>query len=119
MERSTSEYVCAFLRLIRERNPVGHILLILDNARAHIAGKTKRLAKSLNITLVFLPPYSPDLNPIEQIWKSIRRRVSQVFVRSEWALKETIRTIFHLLAKKPSFMEGWLKIFKLRLSNLL
>ena len=75
MEHSTSEYVCAFLRLIRENNPVGRYLLILDNTRAHIAGKTKRLAKSLDITLVFLPTYSPHLNPIEQIWKSIRRRI--------------------------------------------
>jgi len=53
MEHSTSEYVCQFLRLIREKNPAKHILLVLDNARAHIAGKTKRFAKSLNITLVF------------------------------------------------------------------
>lgn len=119
MEHSTSEYVCAFLRLIREKNPKKHILLILDNARAHIAGKTKRFAKSLNITLVFLPTYSPDLNPIEQIWKGIRRKISQIFVRSEWAFRETIRTTFHYLAKKPGFMEGWLNTFKPQLSNLL
>lgn len=119
MERSTSEYVCAFLRLIREKNPVKHIIPILDNARAHIAGKTKRFTRSLNINLVFPPTYSPDLNPIELIWKSIRRRMSQIFVRSEWAFKETIRATFHLLAKKTSFMENWLKIFKPELSNLL
>jgi len=119
MERSTARHVCAFLRLIRMKNPVGHILIIVDNARAHIARETKKFAESLDIFLVFLPPYSPDLNPIEQIWKSVRRKISQILVKSEWAFKETIRTTFHLLAKRPSFMEGWLKTFKPVLSNLL
>jgi len=47
------------------------------------------------------------------------RNISQIFVKLEWAFRETIRTTFHLLAKKTSFMEKWLKIFKPPLSNLL
>lgn len=119
MEHSTAEYVCAFLRLIRDKNPKKHIILILDNARAHIAQKTRAFAESLRISLVFLPPYSPDLNPIELIWKSIRRKISQIFVKSEWSFKETIRTTFHRLAKKTTFMTGWLATFQPILSNLL
>jgi hypothetical protein len=45
MEHSTAEYVCAFLRLIRDKNPKKHIILILDNARAHIAQKTRAFAE--------------------------------------------------------------------------
>ena len=119
MKRSTAKYVCAFLRIIREKNSKKHILLIIDNARAHIAQRTMSFAKSLGITLVFLPTYSPDLNPIEQIWKSIRRKISQIFVKSEWSFKETIRATFHHLAKKPSFTRGWLNKFQPVLSNLL
>lgn len=119
MERSTSSYVRKFLRLIRDRNPCRHIILILDNARGHIAWATRIFAEKLDMTLVFLPPYSPDLNPIEAIWKSIRRKISQIFAKSEWAFKETIRTTFHRLAKKPSFAQGWLKTFQPVLSNLL
>ncbi|ODS43079.1 MAG: transposase [Candidatus Altiarchaeales archaeon IMC4] len=119
MEHSTSKYVCEFLRTIRDKNPVVGIIILLDNARSHIAEATKKFAESLGIVLVFIPPYSPDLNPIEQIWKGIRRRISQVFVKSEWAFRETIRTTFHRLAKKPSFMENWLKVFQPVLSNLL
>jgi transposase len=118
-ESSKAPQVCEFLRLIRDKNPVKHIIVILDNARSHIAGKTRRLAESLNITLVFLPTYSPKLNPIEQIWKSIRRKISQIFVKSEWAFKETIRTTFHYLAKKSSFSQEWLNTYKPILSNLL
>jgi transposase len=34
-------------------------------------------AKELNMNLVYLPPYSPDLNPIEYIWKSVKRVLSE------------------------------------------
>jgi len=119
MGRSTVAYVCDFLRLIRDKNPKRHIIVIIDNARAHIAKRTEKFAKSIDMTLVLLPPYSPDLNPIEQIWKSIRRKISQIFVKSEWSFKETIRTTFHLLAKRTSFMKGWLNKFQPILSNLL
>jgi len=77
-DHSKSSNMCDFLRIIREKNPIKQIILVVDNARSHIARKTRSFAESLNITLVFLPAYSPDLNPIEQIWKSIRRRISQI-----------------------------------------
>ncbi|MFQ6063540.1 MAG: transposase [Methanosarcinales archaeon] len=38
--------------------------------------ETIKKAKELGIYLIFLPPYSPDLNPIEYIWKSIKRMLS-------------------------------------------
>jgi len=111
MERSTTKHVCEFLQRIRSRNPGKHIIIIIDNFSSHISKITRRYAESIGIRLLFLPPYSPHINPIELIWKSIRRRVSQVFITSEWSLKETIRMTFHKLAKKRSFMGGWLETF--------
>ncbi len=61
------------------------------------------------IKVEHMPPYSPDLNPIEQIWRCIRRKISQIFVKSEYSFLETIRTTFYRLAKKTSFMDNWLK----------
>jgi len=119
-ERSKAKHVCEFLKLIRLRNPAKHIIVILDNARSHVARETRAVARSINMTLVFLPPYSPDLNPIEYIWKSVKKRVSQILsVRSEWSLKEAIRTTFHRLAKQTSFCQCWTKIFQPVLSSLL
>lgn len=111
--------VCDFLRKIRSKNRNKRIIVFLDNARAHVAKKTNAFAESLNITLIFIPPYSPQLNPIEFIWKSIRRKISQIFVKSEWSFKETIRTRFHQLAKKKSFMDSWLQVFQEILYTLL
>lgn len=48
-------------------NPDGDIVIILDNFRSHHANRTREFAEANRIQLVFLPPYSPDLNPIEFI----------------------------------------------------
>lgn len=109
MDNSKKESVFAFLRGIREKNPKGKIIAILDNFASHVAAK--RYAESLGIILVFLPPYSPDLNPIEQIWRCVRRKVSQACVKSERSFRETIRSSFHHFSGKLSFMKGWLETF--------
>jgi transposase len=46
------------------------IILVLDGAGWH---KSKSLLIPDNVTLVFLPPYSPELNPIERLWLHIKR----------------------------------------------
>lgn len=100
-----------FFRLVSERNHGKKIIMFLDNFKSHVANATKVFAKSLGIVLVFLPKYSPHLNPIEFIWKSLKRILSQIFAKSEWSFKETIRTVFHRLARKKSFMRGWMEKF--------
>lgn len=118
--RSQTQNVCGFLRKVKDRNPGKHILIILDNFMSHKAAATRRFAESHGITLVLLPKYSPDLDPIEFIWKSVRRRISQIsFIRNEWSFKESIRTAFHRLAKSRSFMSAWLEKFQPCFSNLL
>jgi transposase len=66
--------------LIKELKPGQTV--ILDNASFHKSIKTKELLESVGCKLLFLPPYSPDLNPIEKFWATmkrwIRRRVTQV-----------------------------------------
>jgi len=54
------------------------ILLVLDNARYHHAKILKPWLEDTSevLELFFLPPYSPDLNPIEMLWKKTRRNVT-------------------------------------------
>lgn len=58
-----------FLREVSERHPDEFILMVMDGAGWH---KTKALQVPDNMALIFLPPYSPELNPVEHIWESIR-----------------------------------------------
>ena len=47
-------------------------LLVLDNGRFHHA---KSLEVPENVVLLFLPPYSPELNPIERLWQDIKAKL--------------------------------------------
>jgi transposase len=62
-------------KLQRRRRAHRRQLLILDNARYHHAKLLKPFlwTRRRALSLVFLPPYSPDLNPIERVWKLARR----------------------------------------------
>jgi transposase len=55
----------------------GKLVLIWDNAPCHIARVVKAKAAELGIELVYLPGYSPDLNPIERLWGWLREEVTR------------------------------------------
>ena len=64
--------------LINRYKNSGKMLLILDNDRAHHAKQLKPFleANKDKLKLLFLPPYSPDLNPMEWFWKFLRKQVT-------------------------------------------
>ena len=70
---------CHFLeRVARWRSGLpGKVVVIWDNAPCHIAKVVTGHAAELGIELVFLPGYSPDLNPIERLWDWMREEVTR------------------------------------------
>ena len=68
-----SESVCAGLEKLRKRYPNQFLYIILDNAAYQRCRKVKHKAEELNINLIFLPPYSPNL--IERLWKFLRKEL--------------------------------------------
>jgi len=58
-----------FLRELSKEYPEDQILLVCDGASWH---KSKGLKVPDNISLLHIPPYTPEMNPIEQIWKQLR-----------------------------------------------
>ena len=53
-------------------------VVIMDNASFHRSKKTRELIESANCRLVYLPPYSPDLNPIEGWWDIIKDNIRSI-----------------------------------------
>jgi transposase len=69
-----TETMCELLRAIAARGLAGPITIVLDNARYQRNATVQTLAAELEITLLYLPSYSPNLNLIERLWKFIKRK---------------------------------------------
>jgi transposase len=67
--------VCALLKEIAIRYYDRHIVIVLDNARCQRCRLVQQTAELLHTQLTFLPPYSPNLNLIERLWKFVKKKV--------------------------------------------
>jgi transposase len=86
-------------------------MIILDNFRSHHAKLTTETAEKLNIDLIFLPPYSPHLNPIEYIWKTIKREISPLYIETQKQIRELIETHFKNRSESLSYAKKWIEKF--------
>ena len=81
-----------FLDELSAVNPQTLIIMVLDNGAFH---KAKRLNIPNNIKLVFLPPYSPELNPAEKMWAKFKRGFTN--------------KLFHSLEQVSQFIDNTIK----------
>ena len=107
-EDQTKERICECLEGVREQNPGQRILLVLDNFSSHVCEYTRRRAHQLGIDLVFLPVGSPDLNPIEQVWKSLKWEASPLIVESAAEYRALLTELFEQLTTQLSFAASWI-----------
>jgi transposase len=68
-----------FLDSLSNKNPEEFKIMVLDNGAFH---KAKKLRVPENIALVFLPPYSPELNPAEKMWAKYKRQFTNLIFDS-------------------------------------
>jgi transposase len=71
-------------------------LIVLDNGAFH---KAKSLKIPQNIILIFLPPYSPELNPAEKIWQHFKRKFTNQFFKTLPELESYVGDIANSLTK--------------------
>ncbi|SIS66410.1 putative transposase [Salimicrobium flavidum] len=84
-ERYDAEAFLRFLSTVLDVYPTGKIVMVLDNARIHHAKLLQPFfeVNSHRLELIFLPPYSPEFNLMEGVWKWLKETViHNVFFRS-------------------------------------
>lgn len=106
----TSGTLIDFLKLLKQKYADKPIAIVLDNARYQHCFLVTTFAKSLGIHLLFLPPYSPNLNIIERLWKFTKKEI----LYGKYYDKPKL---FHEAIE--SFFEGINENFKSHLSKLL
>jgi len=70
-------------------------VIILDNATFHKKSVLADLAKSKSCTVLFLPPYSPDLNPIEKRWAWLKQKLRKI-LRDFDSFDDAIQAVFQV-----------------------
>lgn len=80
-------------------------VVVLDRLGAHRTDKVRDLIEKRGADLVFLPPYSPDLNPIEEAFSKVKNAVRKAGARTRGRLDEAVGEA--LSAVTPEDAAGW------------
>ena len=117
-ERINAQSTKDMYQLALEKHPEAEkIYIISDNARYYKNKELTEWIKDSKITQIFLPPYSPNLNLIERLWKFLRKKVINTeFYRTKELFREAINKFFKNIAKYKSELETLLTL-NFRLAN--
>ena len=69
------------------------MVVVIDNASFHKSLRIKTLIENAGAKLVYLPPYSPDLNPIEHYWHKIKTAIRKLMRDTKIVLDEAMANI--------------------------
>ena len=82
-------------------------IVVMDNLPAHKVKGIKELIEARGGQLIYLPPYSPDLNPIEKCWSKIKTYLRAAKARTRAELEKALAEVLLLVSAKDA--EGWFK----------
>ncbi len=80
-------------------------VVIMDNLGAHKVKGVSQAIEARGATVIYLPPYSPDLNPIEKCWSKIKTYLRAAKARTRQALEPALKEALLLVTEKDA--QGW------------
>jgi putative transposase len=87
------------------------IVAISDNAKIHKAQIIKEYCSQNKIILVYLPPYSPQLNPIETLWRLLKKKLASRVFKTIQDLDISSENILKSFGNLESLCSNWVKVF--------
>jgi transposase len=85
----------------------GHVV-IMDNLSAHKVRGVRERIEACGATLLYLPPYSPDLNPIEKLWAKLKQGLRNVAARTVRSLDQAIDILLPTIS--PQDATAWFRL---------
>lgn len=82
-------------------------VVVMDNLNVHKSEIAKRLIEEKGCEYIFLPAYSPDLNPIEKMWSKVKQLLRGIKARTAEDLYDAIGEVLKCITKEDA--EGWFK----------
>jgi transposase len=101
------ELFCEYLRSQLAPKWSNDNILLLDNSSVHKSKLTIKTLEECGIKYLFLPPYSPDLNPIELLWAWLKSYLKKAKARTHDKLNDAI--VYALNSLKSDFISHWFK----------
>ena len=98
-----SEYIAQILCPALRPNDI----VIMDNLSAHKSHEVTEHIKKCGAEILYLPPYSPDLNPIENMWSKVKQLLRGMEMRTYDALEKGIASALDLVCANDAL--GWFK----------
>jgi transposase len=89
-----TEVFCAYVEHILAPTLSAGDIVVMDNLSAHKSDEVRRMIEHRGAELLYLPPYSPDLNPIERCWSKIKAALRAAKARTTERLNEAIKQAF-------------------------
>lgn len=82
-------------------------VVVMDNVRFHKVNGVEQLINGIGAKVIYLPPYSPELNPIEEMWSKIKNILRKSSARTITKFKKVIKKAF--LSITTSNISGWFR----------
>jgi putative transposase len=87
------------------------LIAVLDNAKIHKAQIITDYCSQNKIVLVYLPPYSPQLNPIEDLWRLLKKELANRVLKTLDYLYESTEKTLKAFGNLESLCSNWVKVF--------
>jgi len=82
-------------------------IVVMDYVRFHLGERITKLIEELGAEVLLLPPYSPELNPIEECWSKVKSYLRKVAARTQDELQSALKKVMGLIIGDDA--RGWFR----------
>lgn len=107
-ENFKGEDAADFLRQVL-RHLRGHVVVVWDNGSIHKVQAVREVCRNPRLHLVSLPPYAPELNPIEGLWGLAKGRLANGCPADATELLEDLLDVLYGIARSPDHLRGFIR----------